>query len=175
MSYLIPLALSALSTNGVHGYLLLSQKTKRKFTISEHAVLHSKSFVLYVLGHMFGGAFFLIFAKQYYLDVVNLGWLFGLTIFTVVFEYTQAFLPAKGKTNKLHTITALVMWTSFITLGLLSIIFVPAIAVRKVAATLVYTGLVASLLYASKDRERMYRHQMIMVLLFYVSMFVLVV
>lgn len=171
MSYWEPLLLSAISTNGVHGYLLLSQKTKRKSTISEHAVLHKKSFMLYVLGHLLGGAFFLIFAKQYYLHTVNINWLFGLAVFTVVFEYIQAFLPAGGKTNTPHTITALVMWASFITMGLLTIVFVPASSIRKVFASLFYTGLFTSLIYASNNRQKIYKYQMIMVLLFYLSLF----
>lgn len=174
MYYLVPLLLSAIATNGVHGYLLTSLKTDRKWTISEHAVLRKKAFVLYVLGHVLGGGFFLIFAKLYYVDISNLNWLFGLSLFTVVFEYVQAFLPAKGRTNRAHTITALIMWGSFIALGVLSIVFLPVDGIRKLFASIFYAALLGTLIYSYFDRQKIYKHQMAMVLLFYLSMFVLV-
>lgn len=175
MSYQLALLLSAISTNGVHGYLLLSQKEKRRFTISEHAVLHKKSFILYVLGHILGGAFFLIFARQYYVNTVDLEWLFSLSVFTVSLEYAQALIPARGRTNTLHTVLALAMWLSIIILGILSIIFVPAMAFRKILASLVFVGIFSALIIASSDRKRIYKYQMIMVTLFYLSIFVLVI
>lgn len=174
MSYLVPLILSGLVINVVHGYMLTSLKTHRKRTISEHAVLRKRAFVLYVIGHVLGGGLFLIFAKLYFLDLQNNSWLFGLTIFTLVFEYTQAVLPARGKTNTPHTITALIMWGSFITLGLLSIVVLPVPDYRKLLASLLYLGLIGTLIYAFSDKSRIYRHQMTMVILFYLSMIVLV-
>lgn len=174
MPYWIPLLLSALSINGVHGYLLRPQRSKRRPTISEHAVLHKKSFALYVLGHILGGGFFLIFANQYYMDTVNLPWLFWLSVLTVVFEYIQAFLPAHGRTNEPHIIAALIMWMTFISVGLLSIIFVPAATPRKILASLVYAALLISLVYAFNNLQRVYKYQMTMVLLFYTSLFIIV-
>jgi hypothetical protein len=175
MPYWLPLLLSALSTNGVHGYLLFSQRTRRKFTISEHAVLHRKSLAVYRLGHLVGGASFLVFAKLYYVNTVELEWLFGLSIFAVLFEYIQALVPAQGRTIKLHTRTALVMWTSFITIGLSSIVFVPTSTLQRIAAVLIYTVLLASLFRAGRNWEKMYKYQMVMVLALYASIFVLVV
>lgn len=173
MSPILALILSAISTNGVHGYLLVSQQSKRKFTISEHAVLHRNTLLLYILGHFLGGAFFLVFAREFYLKSAHLPALFGLTLFTVAFEYIQAVLPARGKSTKIHTQTALVMWGSFITLGLLSIIFVPATLLQKLISTLLYTGLVTMLYLGFRDRKRIYRYQMIMVSLFYAAIFIL--
>lgn len=174
MSYWVPFLLSALCINGVHLYLLISQKAKRKSTISEHAVLHKKTYLLYVLGHLLGGAFFLLFAKEYYLDGLGLSGLFMLVVVTVVFEYAQALLPARGKTNNIHTITALMMWLSFLTFGALNIIFVPATMLQKASATIVYAVLFMFLSHATKNREKLYKYQMIMVLLFYFAVAILI-
>lgn len=174
MNYIMALLLSALFINGVHGWLLYSHRNNRKWSISEHAVLDKKSYFLYVLGHLLGGAFWLVFAKIYFVDTVHLDWLFALSIWVVGFEYLQALLPAKGKTNKLHTIAALIMWGSFISAGLLCIALLPVVIFQKYLASALYACLLSVLIYASSHRQQIYKCQMIMVLLFYVSIFVLV-
>lgn len=174
MDYRFALLLSAVFVNVVHGWLLYYHRDNRKWSISEHAVLDKKTYFLYVLGHILGGAFWLIFAKMYFVDAVHLDWLFALSAWVVAFEYLQAFLPAKGKTNKFHTIAALIMWGSFITVGLLCIAFLPAGINQKYLASVLYACLFSVLIYASSHRQQIYKSQMIMVLLFYVSIFVLV-
>lgn len=174
MSYLIPLLLSIFIINGVHGFLLASQKSKRKFSISEHAVLNTKAYLLYVIGHILGGGFFLIFAYLYYMNILNIQWLFWLSVVTVMLEYVQALLPARGKTNHLHTVIALSMWASFLCLGLLTIIFVPTSVIQCIAASILYLFILISLIKAYRDRQRIYRYQMIMVILCQMSVFIVV-
>lgn len=174
MSYQLAFLLSALVVNSVHSYLLVSQRKVRKPTISEHAAFTSTSLRLYIIGHIIGGALFLIFAYQYYVMTVDLAWLFGLTICMVTGEYVQAFLPAKGRTNIPHTIAALVMWMLFLAFGVLSIIFVPVSAAHKLLAAAVYTVLIVLLVRGSKDWDRIYAYQMVIVVLFFVAMGVLV-
>lgn len=166
--------MSALLINAVHGSLLVFHKVNRKWTISEHAVLGKKSFLIYVVGHLLNGALFLVFAKNYFVDVVGMNGLFALSVWTVIFEYVQALLPAKGKTNTAHTIAALAMWASFLSLGLLCIAFLPVEATRKILASMLYACLLITLVYASRHRQETYSCQMLMVLLFYASMLVLV-
>ncbi len=174
MDYRLALLLSAFFINGVHGWLLYYHRGNRKWSISEHAALDKKSYFLYVLGHLLGGAFWLVFAKVYFVDTVHLDWLFALSIWVVGFEYLQALLPAKGKTNKLHTIAALIMWGSFITAGLLCIAFLPAGIYQKYLASVLYACLFSVLIYASSHRQKIYKYQMTMVILFQASIFVLV-
>ncbi len=174
MDYRLPLILSALLINGVHGSLLVFHKTKRKWTISEHAILGKKSFLVYVIGHLLNGILFLIFARNYFLGVVSMKGIFALSVWTVAFEYIQALLPAKGKTNVPHTIAALTMWVSFLSLGLLCIAFLPVGASRKILASVTYSCILAVLVYANSHRQETYSCQMLMVLLFYAAMLVLV-
>ncbi len=174
MDYRLALLLSALFINGVHGWLLYYHRDSRKWSISEHAVLNKKSYFLYVLGHLLGGALWLVFAKIYFVDTVHLDWLFVLSIWVVGFEYLQALLPAKGKTNKLHTIAALIMWGSFIIAGLMCIAYLPVGIFQKYLASGLYACLLSVLIYASSHRQKIYKYQLIMVLLFYMSIFVLV-
>jgi hypothetical protein len=174
MDYSLALLLSVLFINGVHGWLLYYHRGNRKWSISEHAVLDKKSYFFYVLGHLLGGAFWLVFAKIYFVDTVHLDWLFALSIWVVGFEYLQALLPAKGKINKLHTIAALIMWGSFIAAGLLCIAFLPAGIYQKYLASVLYACLFSVLIYASSHRQKIYKYQMTMVILFQASIFVLV-
>lgn len=174
MNYKLALILSAILINSVHAYLLVAHKSKRKWSISEHALLSKSSFFVYVLGHFLNGAIFLIFAKQYFLDAHHLYGLYYLSIVTVIFEYIQALLPAGGKTVQMHTYAALLMWALFISLGAISLLMLDVEISRKIIAATIYMALLVNLIYAFSNLQRVYFLQMVMVLLFYTSMMVLV-
>ncbi len=175
MNYILPLIFSGIIINLVHGYLLVAYKNQKKFSISEHAVLDRKARSIYIIGHIVCGALCLMFAKIYYVNTIEVPSLFYLSIFTVIFEYLQAILPAKGKTNRLHIIAALIMWASFISLGLLTIIFAPAALIQKLIAMTFYAAILFELRNSYKNLNRLYKYQMTMVVLFYLAMIVVVI
>jgi hypothetical protein len=175
MHYLFWLILSALSINSVHAYLLFSQKSDRKWSISEHATASAKFRIIYILGHAFGGAFFLLFACDYFLNVANKDGLFYLSCLIVLFEYVQAVLPAKDKTNIAHTVAAYIMWASFILLNGLAIIILQVSSISKFLASLTFLAVFLLFIYSHFKRSQLYKFQMLMVPLFFLSLVILVI
>ncbi len=161
--------------NGVHGYLLWSQRHERKWSISVHAVKNRQTYILYVVGHLLAGGLFLLFAKRFFLERYNERVLFGLVCSTYFFEIVQAVLPSRGRYERPHTIAAYIMWFSFVSAGLLSLSILPMEFWARAVAVLVYVPLLIMLYKAHTDRKRFYYYQMTMVVLFYVSMFFVMV
>lgn len=174
MNYILPLVFSGAFISCVHGYLLISYRNNKRFSISEHAVLSRNAYVIFVIGHVICGGSFLVFAYRYYMNVIQISGLFYLSILIVIFEMLQAIIPAKGKTNRLHIIAALIMWPLFLTLGILTIIFAPAALIQKIIAMAFYTAILFELRSSHKNLNRLYKYQMTMVVLFYLAMIVVV-
>jgi hypothetical protein len=170
---LVYLILAGLIINGIHLYLLWSQKDGRKWSISEHAAKNRKTYSLYVAGHIVGGFIFLIFAYQFYIEKFNTAWLFYMCCFTYFFEVLQAVLPAKGKTNIPHTIAAYIMWLSFITAGTLSVVVLPLSNTIKAISWIILAIIFAQLIYVHFRRNKLYFYQITMVVMFYIIMVVL--
>ena len=156
--------------NGVHGYLLWSQRHERKWSISVHAIKNRQTYILYVVGHLLAGGLFLLFAKRFFLERYNEPVLFGLVCSTYFFEIVQAVLPSRGRYERPHTIAAYIMWFSFVSAGLLSIFILPVATWGRYLAVLFYLPLVNMLFKAHIDKKKFYSYQMWMVVLFYLSM-----
>lgn len=175
MPYLFYLLLSIICVNGMHGYLLQSQKNERKWSISVHAVKDRQAFNVYILGHVLGGFFFLLFAHAFFVKIHGFYWLFAVSCAMVGFEYLQALLPAKGKTNLPHSLTAYAMWVLFITVGVSSALVLPLAMLKKVVALLLIVIVLAMFVYVHFNRTKLYYYQMLMVLLVSISLFVVAV
>ncbi len=167
--------LSATCVNGVHGYLLWSQKHERKWSISTHAARDKQTYLLYVTGHVLGGLFFLLFAYKFFILYHHVYGLFYLVLATYFFEIVQAVLPSKGAYELSHTVSALAMWGLFLLTGAISIFAVPQATLSRVVAGLIYIPLITMLVYSFFNRSRLYFYQMCMVLLFYASVTVIVI
>jgi hypothetical protein len=174
MTYLLYLILAFVCINGLHGYLLVSQKSNRKWSISEHGAHSRQTLLLYIVGHLLGGAFFLLFAHNYFYGHHDNHWLFFTACIAVAFEYTQAFLPAKGKTNLPHFTAAYIMWLLSMGLGTVCVFVLDVNHTRKLVAGAVAAINIGILVYSHIDRDKLYRYQMIMVTLLYISLFTLV-
>ncbi len=174
INYTLFLIISFFLINTVHLYLLTTSKVVGIKSISEYAALTSKSYVVYVLGHLLNGVLIIVFSWEYFLNAMNNEWLFYLSLLTVCFEYLQAIIPAKGKYDSYHTVAAILMWASFISLGGLSIVLLPVSSSRVAVASITYLCIFLMLLYGIRHRNKLYLWQMIAVNLFYLSMLILV-
>lgn len=160
--------------NGVHGYLLWSQRHERKWSISVHAIKNRQTYLLYVAGHLVAGGLFLIFAKKFFVERFDKPVLFGLVCSTYFFEIIQAILPSRGSFERPHTAAAYIMWFSFVSAGLLSIIILPINVFTRSIAVFIYVPLIVMLFKARTNRKKFYFYQMAMVVLFYASMAIIV-
>lgn len=175
MSYLVYLLLSAICTNGVHGYLLLSQKDNRQWSLSVHAVQTKKAILIYRLGHFAGGIFSMLFCYSYFIVHLHISWPFYIMLVAVIFEYIQAILPAEGKTEKIHTLAAYIMWVLIVLFGFSSLLAIPTNSTQKTLAPIPLCVLLGQFIYSHFNYARLYRQQMSMVALFYLAMLILVI
>jgi hypothetical protein len=161
------LLLAGLIINGLHVYLVWSQREDRKWSISVHAAKNNKTHLLYITGHIIGGFIFLVFAYSLFVEMYDVVWFFYWSCFTYIFEVLQALLPARGKTDKLHTITAYIMWLSFVSMGIVAIFYLPlTIVVRTISVGVLFI-ILAQLIYVHFNRNKLYIYQIYMVVLFY--------
>lgn len=167
------LLLSFIFIFGVHSYLLISQKNERKWSISLHAAKNNATHALFVLGHLLGGTFFLLFAYSYFVTQYHSYILFGLSIAAVIFEYIQAFLPARDETDKPHTLAAYTMWAFYIVVGLLSLLETGIATKRRLIAAIPILISLAIFIYVHFRHLKLYLHQMTMTVLFFLGMLIL--
>lgn len=153
--------LSGLIVNGVHGYLLWTQRHERKWSISVHAAKDKQTYIIYLVGHLLAGLFFVLFAYDFYINMYDKAWLFWLACIGLTFEYVQAIVPAKGKTNMAHAITAYAMFISYAIVAVLSLFNLP---LSREAILLAAPFLLAIPIFgvvAVTDRDHMYASQMV--------------
>jgi hypothetical protein len=173
MIYLVLLFISFIATNGTYFYLLVSQKNIRKKSISHHVAERKRTHALFVIGHFVGGLTYLIFAyKFFFIDNDNLI-LFIFSLLGVIFEQLQAMIPARGKTEILHTILATLM-SFFIGLIILtSPLFIELSTIAMILYTLGILLLFSAGIYSIFNRSKFYYTQMIFFTMFYVMILIL--
>ncbi len=111
MSYLFA---SFVLVNLYHGWLVLDQRDVSPASLSYHSVKNRFTLGGYMLVHLLAGILLTLFIYSEF----GFGYL-GLTLIgvvAVVSEWLQALLPAKGRTDKLHTVFAGLMSISLIIL-----------------------------------------------------------
>ena len=167
------LVLSALFVNGVHAYLLWSQRSERQWSISAHSARDKQTYLLYIAGHVLGGLFFLLFAYEFFTKTYDASWLFVLSCIGVVFEYAQAASPAKGSTDFAHTITAYCMFLTYALVTILSEITLPLSTLTRVLAAPFLLAIVVLGIYSRFNRQKTYLLQMIAIGSFCASMIIM--
>ena len=175
MHYLLYLLISIVCILGVHSYLLHSQRHERKWSISVHAAKHSKTLTIYLLGHIIGGGFFVLFAYSYFYALHDLKLLFLVACVAVFFEYLQACLPAKGKTNSPHELAAYIMWVLFIVVSLIAYFQLSLSAERRLLIAPLLIASIVMFIYVHYNHTRLYLYQMWMTALVFFALFVMIV
>lgn len=152
---------SGLIVNGTHGYLLWSQRNERKWSISVHAARDKRTYGIYLIGHLSAGVFFAVFAYKFFVKIHDLEWLYWLSIFGLSFEYIQALLPARGRTNSVHAVTAYAMFISYAFVAVFSFF---VLDIGNIVRILVLPFLLFIPIFgvvAVRNRAKMYFAQMI--------------
>lgn len=164
--------ISGVIVNGVHGYLLWSQRDERKWSISVHAAKDRRTYVIYLIGHLLAGLFFAIFAYEFFVIAIDASWLFWLSMVGLTFEYVQAVLPAKGRTNSIHAVTAYAMFISYAFVAVFSMFVLP---LSPLVCLVTLPFLVAIPIFgviAVRNKDKMYFAQMISICSFSLVMII---
>lgn len=168
----LSLLLSFVCANGMHLYLLHSQRNDRKMSISYHAVHSRKTYIVYILGHFFGGLFFLIFAYRLFYVEFGSETLWTISVLGVVSEWIQAITPAKNKYEIYHLVAA---WSMALFMSIL--LFVSPIVAKDMAALMVAiaTFLTSAVLLVDLKKQKFWIPQITFFLLFFAVMTLLAI
>jgi hypothetical protein len=170
------LIISVLSVNLLHTYLLISQKTDRQETISEHAAKNRNTHLLYISGHFIGAFFFILFARKFFVINHHDDLIYGVAIFATIFECIQALVPARNKAEKYHEIFAYTMAAAVIVIGLLSAFMLPlSDLVRSVTITIAIIIPLLVLIALILGRRYFWIFQMTATILFHLEMLIVLI
>lgn len=114
---------SIIVTNLLHGWLVFSQRANSPATISYHSIKNKRTLLIYIIGHLISGVLLWLFAKDFFGGRPQTTLVLALTALAVVSEWLQALVPAKGKTDTIHTFFATIMAASMALLVLLCTVF----------------------------------------------------
>jgi len=164
--------ISGVIVNGVHGYLLWSQRDERKWSISVHAAKDRQTYTIYLIGHLLAGLFFAIFAYKFFVIAKDASWLFWLSMVGLTFEYVQAVLPAKGRTNSIHAVTAYAMFISYAFVAVFSMFVLPLSPLVRLITLPYLVAIPIFGVIAVRNKDKMYFAQMISICSFSLVMII---
>ena len=161
--------------SAVHFYLVWHHRDNRKYSLSEHAIIDKNSQLLYIFSHIVCEIFFLLFSYRFYVVEHNLKIGLYLNISFAIFDFIQAILPSRDKTEKIHYVAAYLSWLSYLVAGVLALI---KLRVSQPFATISYILLIPILgmfFYMHIKRTKLYPFQIAIVPLFIIYMFFIVI
>ena len=120
MLYLVA---SFIVTNTLHGWLVFGGRGGNPATISYHSVKNRRTLLVYIGGHLVSGLLLWLFVNQLFGAHQKTAVILAVTSVAVLSEWLQALLPAKGKTDTIHTVFATIMAASMALLVLLCTVF----------------------------------------------------
>lgn len=171
MGYLF---LSFLLVNLLHGYLLYDHRQSHPATISYHASKNNRTLIIYAVGHLIAGVLLALVVSDNFLTDSYKVAIIATAATAVITEWLQAIFPAKGKTDVLHTVFAVIMAFSMVLLGFLcTIVFSSNQFVQAINLTI--TAILVSFLVVVRYPPRNYfwKVQFIGQLLLYLQMFLI--
>ena len=174
MKYFYLLSAGAL-VSIVHLFLVWHHRGNRKSSLSEHAVIDRRSHLLYFATHIFTEVFFVLFSYQFYVIEHHLYLPHYLNICFAVFDFVQATLPSKGRTEKIHFSAAYLSWVSYLMAGLVALIKIPLTEPYFVFAVLLLAPILGMFGYMHVKRSNLYPYQVAIVPLFVLYMLVVTI
>ena len=159
----------------VHFYLVWHHRDNRRYSLSEHAVLDKQSHVIYIAAHVICEVFYLLFSYYFFIVEHKLWAPFYLNIVFVIFDFIQAILPSRGKTEKIHFVAAYISWVCYLSAGVIALFSLEISQPFLACAYLLLVPIVGMFGYMHINRSKLYPYQLTVVPLFVLYMFLIVV
>lgn len=166
----IYLVVAGLLASSVHFYVVWKHRDDRRYSVSEHAMLTTKSHLIYFVAHVLCEIFFLLFSYQFFVREHQYWLPFYLNIAFAVLDFVQAALPSRGKAEKIHFGAAYISWCCYLLAGLLAIFKLPIAQPYLMLAILFIVPVLGMFIYMHVNRSKLYPYQLAMVPLFVVYM-----
>lgn len=154
----------------VHAFIVWHHRDNRKYSLSEHAIIDSKSHLLYFTTHVVTEILFLAFSYQFFIVEHSLYLPHYLNIAFAALDFVQAALPSRGKTEKIHFAAAYLSWLCYLLAGIIALFALPVAQPFSTFAWLLLLPIVGMFLYMHINRSKLYPYQLSIVPLFVVYM-----
>ncbi len=157
-----------------HFYLVWSHRDNRRYSISEHAMLDNRSHAIYVAAHVICAVFFMLFSYQFFVEEQGLPLPHYLNVGFVVLDLMQAALPSRGKTEKLHFISAYVAWLCYLLSGIIALTLLQVSEPFRTFAIALLVPIIGMFVYMHINRTKLYPYQLLIVPLYVLYLLMLV-
>ena len=149
-----------------HFYLVWIHRGKGKYSISEHAVADSRSHVIYFAAHVLCEILILKFSYEFYVVRHQLLLPYYFNVSFAIFDFVQATAASKGKTEKLHYVTAYISWVSYILSGIIAFFLLDITIILRLLSLLFLVPALALFIYIHFRRSKLYPYQLAIVPLY---------
>jgi len=133
-------------------------------------MLTKNSRLIYFFSHVICEVFFMLFSYRFFIKEHHLLIPFYLNIVFVIFDFIQAALPSRNKTEKIHFASAYISWFCYLLAGVICLFNLHLTEPYKTLAILVLIPVLGMFLYMHINRSRLYPYQLSIVPLFVVYM-----
>jgi hypothetical protein len=138
-------------------------------------VADSKSHAIYFVAHVLCELLILKFSYEFYVVRHHLLLPHYLNISFATFDFLQATFASKGKTEKLHYVTAYTSWFSYITSGIIAFFLLDIALLYKWISLLFLLPAVGMFIYIHFRRTKLYPYQLAIVPLFVMYLLMVVI
>lgn len=156
-----------------HFYVVWLHRKSKRLSLSEHAMLSNQSRIVYFLSHLIGELFYMLFSYQFFIVEHNLIVPFCLNIGFVVFDFVQAILPSRNKTEDLHIASAYISWWCYLLAGVICLFSLAITEPYKAISAVLLVPILGMFFYMHIRRYKhlkIYPYQLVIVPLFVVYM-----
>lgn len=154
----------------VHFYLIWVHRENRKYSLSEHAIIDKRSHYIYIFAHIITEILFLSYSYQFFIARHNLPLPHYLNIGFAIFDFIQAILPSRGKTEKIHFTAAYISWVCYLLAGVLALVQLEVAEPYRMLAILLLIPILGMFAYMHINRSKLYPYQITIVPIFIVYM-----
>jgi hypothetical protein len=159
----------------VHVYLVWHHRDNRKYSISEHAIIDTRSHLIYLITHVICDVLFLAFSYQFFMIEHGLTEIHYLIVIFAGFDFLQALLPSRGITESMHFAFAYISWVCYLAAGVAAMLSLHVTDPYKVIALLLLVPVLGMFAYLHVNRSRLYFYQLLIVPIYVLYMVVVVI
>lgn len=159
----------------VHAYLVWHHRANRKYSLSEHAIIDRKSYILYFATHVVCDVLVLLYAYQFFIAEQNAATPFYLLVAFAILDFTQALLPSRGKTEKIHFMAAYVSWVCYLSAGIVALIQLQISTPYLLVALTLLVPILGMFAYMHFNRSKLYPYQLLIVPIYAFSMLLITI
>jgi hypothetical protein len=147
----------------VHFYIVWCRRDKKLWSISEYAILSKNTNLLYFGSHVICEILFLLFSYLFFVVEHSLYLPYYLNVAFAVLDFSQAAIPSRGKTEKVHIAAAYFSWCCYLASGIAAFWLLNISQPYAVLSLFFFVPTIGMFMYMNINRSKLYPYQLLMV------------